>query len=114
MAVNIAHCSMYVECLLRLHEATLKEIGQGSFDAFPSVSDISSQIRALGLNSLLNMVSYTALKNHLFIKSQEIVQETGQSILEDVHAYMNTTLEKYFETTVRMQRLMMKLFSMVH
>ena len=50
----------------------------------------------------------------LFIKSQEIVQETGQSILQDVHAYMNTTLEKYFETTVRMQRLMIKLCIMVH
>jgi hypothetical protein len=86
-----------------LHELTLEEVGQGSLSSLSRVVDISSRIRALGLNSLLNMVSYTALRKHLFLKSKEIIQEPGQSILQDVHAYMNNTLEKYFETTVRMQ-----------
>ena len=92
---------MYVEKVMDFHKHVLDDFRDGSTELLPTLADLTSQMRALGLDNVVHLASYMALRRHLQELCESVSEEESPGgILEYVLNYVND-LDTYFSCVVR-------------
>lgn len=82
--------------LEELHRTSLENMREGSNSWLVVLKEVVQKLRALGLDGVVNTTSYEAIRKHLKVFCQDIIEESNGGTLQSVLMYMDSLNEYFF------------------